>query len=136
MNERFYNAVAAALEEAPSRSAWDRGVKLYAEDLWSGMRDCLWSVSTLMRPGLLHEALLNGARDWYDYSYGGCALIYDRDIASRLCTRTWFLQTDGGRRAPNKRETWLDVQGRALSQAAVLIYNACLENMMGGYDND
>ena len=69
--------------------------------------------------------LLNGAADWSAYSYGGCALIYDEDIARHYCTPSELRKVthkDGtiSERA-NARENWLDVQARALNQAARLI---------------
>ena len=39
----------------------------------------------------LEKILLNGAENWNQYSYGGCALIYDTDIAVTLCKVLWFL---------------------------------------------
>jgi len=67
------------------------------------------------------ENLLNGARDWSEYSYGGSSLIYDGDIAERLATPSEIkkcTRVDGSLRNPNSSETWLDVQTRALRQAA------------------
>lgn len=63
------------------------------------------------------EWLLNGANDWSQYSWGGSALIYDGDIAERLCTPSELKKTRNGERRPNSREEWLDVQARALYQA-------------------
>ena len=34
----------------------------------------------------LEKALLNGAAGWAAYAYGGCALVYDGDIARHYCT--------------------------------------------------
>lgn len=66
----------------------------------------------------LTEAVLpNGAADWSQYSYGGCALIYDGEIAETVCTPSELRCKRGGELQPNSRETWLDVQARALSQA-------------------
>lgn len=67
---------------------------------------------------------LNGAENWQEFSRGGLALIYDGDIAKRLCTRTELKKTNDGEKQPNSRETWLDVQARALYQAARLVYKA------------
>ena len=69
----------------------------------------------------LKEWLLNGAMDWEDYSYGGCSLIYDSQIAERLCTPSELKKKDGGRLEPNSQESWLDVQTRALRQACIRI---------------
>ena len=115
----------ALIESSPARSAWKRGVKLYAEEL----------VESLDGRELTEKNLLNGAgvfRDeiptprergeaWKAYSYGASSLIYDADIAERLCTPSELKKTKGGERNPSGRETWLDVQGRALLQACNLI---------------
>ena len=73
----------------------------------------------------IKKALLNGAQDWNEYSFAGCALIYNRDIAERLCTPSELRKTQGGKRRPNSRETWLDVQARALYQACQMITDVC-----------
>ena len=72
----------------------------------------------------LNRELLNGAESWQQYSAGGCALIYDGDIAERLCTKSELKATRNGERNPNARESWIDVQARALYQAANLIRRA------------
>ena len=66
----------------------------------------------------IREAMLNGANDWIQYSWGGSALIYDGNIAERLCTPSELKRTHNGERRPNSHEEWLDVQARALFQAA------------------
>ena len=63
------------------------------------------------------EILLNGADSWSSFSYGGCSLIYDCDIAERLSTPSELKKNKGGENHPNKNETWLDCQTRALTQA-------------------
>jgi len=104
--------IISALESHKARSAWSKGVKNYAIDLVDGLDDCL---------NITKEKLLNGAANWSAYSYGGCALIYDADIAEALCTPSELKARRGGEWQPNKSETWLDVQARALHQACSLI---------------
>ena len=104
--------IITALESHNARSAWSKGVKSYAIDLVDGLDDCL---------NITKEKLLNGARTWSEYSYGGCALIYDSDIAEALCSPSELKARRGGEWQPNKSETWLDVQARALHQASALI---------------
>ena len=65
----------------------------------------------------LHAQLLNGATSWRVCSWDGSSLIYDFDIAERLCTPSELKKTRNGERRPNSREDWLDVQARALTQA-------------------
>ena len=116
------------IESKPTRSAWDKGVKVYAlellESLEEGIDGGYIDPEDLESPELLKKALLNGAADWAQYSRGGCSLIYDGDIAERLCTPSEYKRKRGGDLQPNSRENWLDVQARALYQAARWIINA------------
>lgn len=104
------------------RSAWDKGVRVYADELLDELLDAIrggWvDLDDMASDNLVRKALLNGASDWREYSWGGCSLIYDGDIAERLCTPSELKRTKHGERRPNGREEWLDVQHRALSQAS------------------
>lgn len=108
---------------ANTRSAWGRGVLVYAQDLMEGLPDD-WEYSN---PNLLEKELLNGATDWKGYSWGGCSLIYDKDICKRLTTPSEQKKTHNGERKPNKNESWLDCQTRALYQAFCLIRLTCVD---------
>ena len=57
-------------------------------------------------------------------AWGGCSLIYNGDIAERLCTPSELKKTRNGERRPNDREMWLDTQTRALRQAWFQIMRA------------
>lgn len=72
----------------------------------------------LRSSAMIEKALLNGADSWNSYSWGGCGLIYDYDIARHYCTPSELRKTRDGERRPNSREEWLDVQARALFQAS------------------
>lgn len=108
------------------RSAWDKGVTQYAlelvDELAEQINDGYVDPTELVKPRALRAALLNGAKDWREYSWGGCSLIFDPDIASRLCCPSELKKTRNGERRPNSREEWLDVQARALHQAANRVY--------------
>ena len=110
------------LSERRDRSAWDKGVTLYAFDLLDGLNDAI--TDNNRDPESLTEArewMLNGARDWKQFSYGGCALVYDGDIAERLCTPSELKKTRNGECRPNAWENWLDCQARALFQASTRV---------------
>ena len=66
---------------------------------------------------------LANADDWNAFSWGGSSLIYDYDIAERLCTPSELKRTKNGERKPNAREDWLDTQARALYQAWRRLYS-------------
>lgn len=109
-----------AIKAGKPRSAWGKGVKSYAIELveYVEMEDFAGSDS------LREKVLLNGAENWRHYSEAGCALIYNSDIAGRLCAPWEIKRTKNGKLNPNSRETWLEVQSRALSQACSLILRA------------
>lgn len=122
MKKTTLEAVREALESRKDRSAWDRGVTEYALELLEGLQEAIddgyfWP-EDLEAPKLLDRALLNGAGDWDEYSWGGCSLIYGGDIAERLCCPSELRKTRNGKRRPNAREEWLDTQERALFQAS------------------
>lgn len=96
------------LEQRKDKSAWNKGVTAYALELLEDVAD---------NEEVTKERLLNGASDWNQYSWGGSSLIYDEDIAKRLCTPSELKKTRNGERRPNASEEWLDTQARALYQA-------------------
>ena len=109
--EEIKNAIMDALKKEKARSAWKKGVILYAFDILDNMED----------GEVTEKNLLNGAKDWKQYSYWGCSLVYNNDICHRLCSPSEIKRTKDGERNPNKTENWIDVQARALYQAARLI---------------
>ena len=113
------------LKAVKCRSAWSKGVKEYAymllDDIfldsdYKAIADCK----------SLHEVLLNGAKDWKQFSWGGYALICNADIAKTLCNPSELKKCKNGILRPNKKEQWLDVQARALFQAERIIME-CVE---------
>lgn len=108
------------VENVKVRGAWNNGVKTYAIELLddaASNRECE-EFASLQE---LKETVLNDAKDWMQYSEGGCSLIYDADIAERLCSPSELKRTRNGMNDPNSRETWVQVQARALFQAWELI---------------
>lgn len=101
------------LSQRRDRSAWDRGVTAYAIDMLEGLEE-----DTELEASDARKTLLNGASDWGQYSWGGCSLIYDVQVAERVCNPSELRRCRGGERRPNASEEWLDVQARALWQAA------------------
>lgn len=121
----IYEKIAAELDAQKSRSAWDRGVKDYALELVEELEERAAYEGRNPEPGKeCREWMLNGARNWDEYSWGGSSLIYDGDIAERLCTPSELKRTRHGERKPNSREEWLDTQARALFQACIKVSRA------------
>jgi hypothetical protein len=104
------NEIQDAIKATNPRGAWSKAVKSYALELLDSLDGEYRAV-----------ALLNGAESWRAYSFGGCSLIYDAEIAERVCSPSELKRKRGGELAPNAMESWLDCQARALSQAARLI---------------
>lgn len=95
-----------------TRSYWERGVYEYAFIILANVdKDAEITSDNL-------KILLNGFDNWRQYSESGYAFVSNYTIAETLCTPSELKKTKGGVRNPNRRETWLDVQARALYQAA------------------
>ena len=111
------------IENFKARSCWAKGVRDYAVHLFNEYIDNEKAVRGYI-PNIFtitEKKLLGGAGDWKQYSWGGCAFAYDGDIARALCTPSELKRTKNGELPPNSQEEWLDVQARALYQAARLI---------------
>lgn len=119
-------AILNVINSAKARSAWSKGVKTYANMLIENIIEyshfCIKNGKEL--PEITESLMLNGASDWGAYSWGGSALIYNEDIAETLCSPSELKRCKGGERRPNNSEEWLDVQARALWQAARSIKQA------------
>ena len=119
MENNLKNDIIEILKKEKTRSKWQNGVIQYAIEM---VTDC--DFSKVSDKDSLEKVLLNGARNWHEYSFGGCALICDSDIAKRLCASSELKKKKEGNKSPNSCETWLDVQARALLQASCLVSSA------------
>ena len=82
----IYERMTAELQTIRNRSAWERGVNAYALELVEDL--AMRAEYEGRNPETATELvkwLLDGAENWSRYSWGGSALIYNNDIASRLC---------------------------------------------------
>jgi len=109
-----------------ARSTWDKAVWADAFDMVAQSEADDFSIHNY------EDILLNGADDWKEYSWGGCALIYNSDIAKHYCTPSELKKTNGGLKKPNSNEDWLDVQARALRQACGKVGSICYRAYIGG----
>ena len=116
-----------AIDNIRTRSAWSAGVKTYANEILDNLAaaEAEHRINmTIATRQDVEAAALCGAENWNVYSWGGCSLIYNGDIAATLCTPSELKRTRNGKRRPNSREEWLDVQARALYQAFEMICRA------------
>lgn len=114
------STITEKLDARSDRSTWDKGVTIYAHELCDSLAESLKynnldEVPTDTKE--LEKLMLNGAENWSQYSWGGCSLIYNGDIAERLCSPSEYKKCREGEWRPNRNEEWLDVQARALYQA-------------------
>ena len=116
MKENLINTIQKEINNQPSNSAWNKGVKIYATELFNSYIEEHDSIEQITE-----KDLLKGTEDWKEYSYGGFSLISDADICKRLCSSSEQKKTQNGERKPNSKEDWIDVQARALQQAAAII---------------
>lgn len=130
-------AAQKALEARKDRSAWSKGVTVYALELLDDLAEAAEGgyiaadAVELLKPRAMRAAMLNGADNWEQYSWGGSSLIYNVDIAKRLCCPSELKKTRNGERRPNSREEWLDTQARALCQAANRFFKAYRDAVEG-----
>lgn len=111
-----YKDILIQLEAQRNRSKWDKGVNQYAVEMINSIENLDQEVPSNEQE--LKNALLNGASSWEEYSKDGNALIYNDDIARRMCTKT-------DRERACKDTDWLFVQSIALYQAFRLIAEMC-----------
>lgn len=102
-------------ETGRKRGQWNKAISYYANFLLDSYKDiCAWCAENANPiPDLSLETVLNGALGWMDYSYGGCALVYDGDIAKVVFTEAQFTKWQQGRNVT--AEPLLDIQARALA---------------------
>lgn len=100
------------------RGVWDNAVNAYAVELVESLDNWDKQPESVAE---LREMLLNGANDWNAYSWGGSSLVYNWDIAERLCTPSELrrlTRKDGSLNDSPHGVHLLEHQARALRQAA------------------
>lgn len=116
------NKAIATLEQLNPRSKWGRAVRDDAVDMLGNLGNGDMELPSDRHE--LRELLLDGAADWTQYSYDGCALVYNVDIAEHYFTpsqlRRYMARRHDESMAFNG-ETLLDMQARALRMSEHLI---------------
>lgn len=126
--QRSIGEIYEAIHAIPARSAWEKGVINYADELlkaYLGNRG-LSLEDIHVRIGKITEAdLLRGAPNWERYSRGGMALVSNEDICRQLCTKAVFKKKMAGQVPPSAGgRDWLDFQVTALTEAAKIVLEA------------
>ena len=105
------------LQNQKASSKWQKGVIIYSVMLLENIQEDHDQINDNITFKELETLLLNGAKNWSRYSWGGNALIYNEDIAKMLVTPSVLKKCNNGEKRPNQKEEWLDIQARALAQA-------------------
>jgi hypothetical protein len=120
--QRKIRDIYATIQHSPARTAWEKGVRACADDLFSDyIEKALGILDIEVRIGKITEAdLLRGAPNWDRYSRGGMALVSNMDIIRRFYpkSRQKKLLEQMGSEFPLDL---LDVQANALTEAAALV---------------
>ena len=123
MEQKLIATIRNKIINSPAKSAWNKGVRTYALEIFDNYIEEHDS-----NKQITEKDLLNGASDWSEYSWGGSSLIYDEDICKRLSTPSEQKRTRCGELKTNSNEDWLDVQARALYQAAQIVLSIANKN--------
>ena len=110
--------------EKPARSAWGRGVQAAADEIVERV-DYTDELPASYKP--FERALLGGARDWSQYSWGGCSLCCNVEIAERYMTPSGLKRYMAPGHEASEGfggEQLLDMQARALRAACRRAYRA------------
>ena len=110
------------LQNLKARSKWGKGVTNYSIMILEKIQDDHDQINDNITFKDLELLLLNGAKNWDRYSWGGNALINNEDIARMLSTPSELKKYNNGEKRPNRKEEWLDTQARALTQAFYKIW--------------
>ena len=129
----IFETIDEKIKEKTKRSYWSEGVTKYALELSRELKeniiDGYFKAKNLTNSRKTEKQLLNGAKNWSQFSRDGNSLVYDYDIAGRLCNETQWERTRHGKRRPNRKEDWLDIQAKALQEAATRIQESIKETL-------
>ena len=108
------------VKEKKARSKWSKAVLQDAQRLLENVTEgCMEDGEEVE---INEKLLLNGARNWKEFSWNGSALIYNGEIAEHYSTpselKFWGFTKDGSvkRDTNTAGEHLLDIQARALRQ--------------------
>ena len=112
------------IEKEKVNSAWSKGVINYCFEIIDNIKDSYYYHGEDLKNldfKSLQKMALNGADDWNHYSWGGCSLVYSRDILAALFSPSIVKKYEN--RDTIRGLHLLDYQARALKIAMSKIYN-------------
>ena len=119
--EENYKRKSLLIDESEPRSQWKRAIRLYEKELYESIFGKI--EKELIRAfafgdydsikDRIKKLLLNGAKDWTEYSFRGCSLCYNGEIEERLLPPS--------QRGKRSGEALLKLQAEALKEAASIV---------------
>ena len=94
------------------KNAQERGICHYASDLLEEQAD-----RTCTDHYPVEKDLLNGAANWYSYTWGGCGLTNDEDICRMFFSPSQQKVKKYGNLPPHKGGNWLDFEAQMAMKA-------------------
>lgn len=111
------NEISDKIYASSDNTRWNNGVCNYAVELLEGYISdnglSIWDDADRLK-AMTEDRLLNGAKDWDDFSRSGNSHIYHDDISMRLL---------GRKATAGQTRDWFGIQGKALEQAAEMLLN-------------
>lgn len=99
-------------ESTGRKNAQERGICHYASDLLEEQAD-----RTCTDHYPVEKDLLNGAANWYSYTWGGCGLTNDEDICRMFFSPSQQKVKKYGNLPPHKGGNWLDFEAQMAMKA-------------------
>ncbi len=86
MEQKLTATIRQQIINSLTRSAWDKGVLVYALELFDNYIETS-DIDSINQ--ITEKDLLQGAKDWQQYSRGGFSLIYDEDSIRTKKNKIW-----------------------------------------------
>ena len=99
-------------ESTGRKNAQERGIYHYASDLLEEQAD-----RTCTDHYPVEKDLLNGAANWYSYTWGGCGLTNDEDICRMFFSPSMQKAKKYGNLPPHRGGNWLDFEAQMAMKA-------------------
>ena len=114
--KEFYNYTFTI--STPCRSQWQKGIEFYAHFLAEKLNDDYLPEEIEVND--IFNILLNGTKNWHQFAWDGCGLIYNEAIADTLLTPSQ-------RKRITQADTFngyhlLDLEADALKYASARVY--------------
>lgn len=128
MKQKQIDIIRERIINFPAKYVQDKGVLVYALELFDNYVDDSRYDTSLTE--VTEKDLLQGARDWDEYSKGGLSLIFDEEIAKRLYSPSKLKEILERSRLLHNNIDWMIIQANALctaSQIVIIVTNNAIK---------